>query len=132
LIIAASSEKVELQIFATARRIAMAQSFSYELSVPGNPSDAQARLKGAVTDRVTAAGSMRLASEGPDSLTFRPKWSFPVFLAATRMLSGEGVTLSFNAGDEAAATRVAVSGKVGGSTRKLASREFWTETLQAT
>ncbi|MGO9904938.1 MAG: hypothetical protein ACLP4R_07615 [Solirubrobacteraceae bacterium] len=110
----------------------MAQSFSYDLSVPGTPSEAQARLKGTVTERMRVAGRMRLASEDSSSLTFRPGWSFPVFLAASRMISGETVTLSFSAGDGAGGTRVAVSGKVGGAAKRLATREFWTETLQAT
>jgi hypothetical protein len=105
----------------------MAESFSYELSVPGAPPDAQARLKDIVTERLHVAGSMRLASEGPGSLTFRPRWTFPVLLAAVRTISGETVTLSFSA--DGSGTRVAVSGKVGSSTRRLASREFWAETL---
>lgn len=105
----------------------MAESFSHELTVSGAPSDAQARFKNIVTERLRVAGSMRLASEGPDSLTFRPRWTFPVLLAAARTISGETVTLSFTADD--GATRVTVKGKVGSSTRRLASREFWAETL---
>jgi hypothetical protein len=108
----------------------MAQSFSHDLSVPGAPSEAQARLKGTVTERLRVNGSMRLASEDASSLTFRPRWSFPVILAATRIIGGETVRLSFGAGD--GGTVVSVSGKVGGTARKLASREFWAETLQAT
>lgn len=107
----------------------MAQSFSYDLSVPGTPSEAQARLKETVTERLRVNGSMRLASEDASSLTFRPRWGFPVLLAATRILGGEGATLSFGPSD--GATKVAVSGKVGGSARKLATRDFWAETLQA-
>lgn len=108
----------------------MAQSFSYELSVPGTPSEAQARLKGTVTERLRVNGSMRLASEDASSLTFRPRWTFPIILAVTRTIGGETVTLSFSAGE--GTTRIAVSGKVGGMARKLATREFWAETLQAT
>ncbi|HTX12473.1 MAG TPA: hypothetical protein VME22_27895 [Solirubrobacteraceae bacterium] len=110
----------------------MAQSFSYDLSVPGSPSEAQARLKSTITDRMRTAGRMRLASEDASTLSFRPGWSFPVFLAASRMISGETVTLSFSAAEGAAGTRIVVSGKVGGTYRKLATREFWAETLQAT
>jgi hypothetical protein len=106
----------------------MAQSFSYDLSVPGTPSEAQARLKGTVTERLHNAGSMRLAGEDASSLTFRPRFTFPVILATTRMITGETVKLSFNAGG--GGTVVTVSGKVGGSARKLATREFWAETLQ--
>jgi hypothetical protein len=105
----------------------MADSFSYELSLPGAPSDAQARLKAIVTERLRVAGSMRLASEDPGALTFRPRWTFPMLLAVVRMISGETVTLSFAA--DGGATRVAVTGKVGSSTRKLASQEFWAELL---
>jgi hypothetical protein len=108
----------------------MAQSFSYDLTVPGAPSEAQARLKGTVTERLRVAGIMRLASEDANSLTFRPRWTFPVLLAAARTIGGEMVRLSFTPAD--GATRVAVTGKVGGATRKLATREFWAETLQAT
>lgn len=103
----------------------MAESFSHELSVPGAPSDAQARYKDIVTERLRVAGSMRLASEDPDSLTFRPRWTFPMLLAVVRMISGETVTLSFAA--DGGATRVTVRGKVGSSTRRLASEEFWAE-----
>jgi hypothetical protein len=110
----------------------MAQSFTYDLSVPGTPSEAQARLKGPVTERVRVTGRMRLAAEDSSSLTFRPGWSFPVFLAASRMISGETVKLSFTAGDGGGGTQVAVSGKVGGSAKRLGTREFWAETLQVT
>jgi hypothetical protein len=108
----------------------MAQTFTYDLSVPGTPSEAQARLKGTVTERVRTAGRMRLAAEDPSSLTFKPGWSFPVFLAASRMIGGETVKLSFSSADDG--TRVSVSGKVGKSAKKVATREFWAETLQAT
>jgi len=107
----------------------MAESFSYELSVSGAPAEALARLKGTVTERLRVAGRMRLAGEDSSSLTFRPRWTFPVLLAATRTIGGETVKLSFTAGD--GGTRVAVVGKVGGSARRLATREFWAETLQA-
>jgi hypothetical protein len=110
----------------------MAQSFSYDLSVPGSPSEAQARLKGTVTERLRVTGTMRLVGEDSSSLTFRPRWGFPMFLAASRMISGETVKLSFTAADGTTGTRVAVSGKVGGTAKKLATREFWAETLQAT
>ena len=108
----------------------MAQSFSYDLSVPGTPSEAQARLKGTVTERLRAAASMRPAGEEANSLMFRPRWSFPVLLAATRMIGGENVKLSFTAGG--GGTQVAVSGKVGNNLGKVATREFWAETLQGT
>jgi hypothetical protein len=100
----------------------MAQSFSYDLSVSGAPSDAQARLKGTVTERLRAAASMRLATEERNSLTFRPRWTFPVLLAASRMIGGETVELSFTAADSG--TRIAVTGKVVGGACKLATREF--------
>ena len=109
----------------------MAQSFSFDLSVPGAPSEAQARLKGPVTARMKTAASMRLAGEDASSLKFRPSWKFPVTLAVARMIGGEGATLSFAPGEHGT-TKIAVSGKVGGSTAKLARREFWAETLQAT
>jgi hypothetical protein len=108
----------------------MAQSFSYDLSVAGSPTEVQARLKGTVTERLRSAASMRLAGEDGSSLTFKPRWTFPVTLAATRLIGGEGVKLSFTAAN--GATQVAVSGKVGNSSSKVASREFWTEALQAT
>jgi hypothetical protein len=110
----------------------MAQSFTYDLPVPGTPAEAQARLKETVAERLRVVGRMRLATEDSSSLTFRPGWSFPVFLAASRMISGESVKLSFTAGDGAGGTQVAVSGKVGGTAKRLATREFWAETLQAT
>ncbi|HUA45294.1 MAG TPA: hypothetical protein VMA77_08720 [Solirubrobacteraceae bacterium] len=109
----------------------MPESFSYDLSVPGTPAEALARLKGTVTERLRVAGRMRLAGEDANSLTFRPRWSFPLLLAASRTIGGETVKLNFSAGDGGTGTRVAVAGKVGGSVRKLATREFWAETLQA-
>jgi hypothetical protein len=74
---------------------------------------------------------MRLVSEDSSSLTFRPRWTFPVMLAAARTMAGETVKLTFATADDGG-TRVAVAGKVGASVKKLATREFWAETLQAT
>ena len=52
----------------------MSQSFTYELSVPGSPSDAQARVQSAVTERMRQAAKMRLAGQDTSSLSFRPQW----------------------------------------------------------
>ena len=103
----------------------MARSFSHDLSVSGSPSDVQARLRGVLIERLRRSAKMRLAGEQPSSLTFRPRWSWPVLLALYRMVSGEVVNVSFSAGD--GGTQVAVSGKVAGNAEAVADREFWSE-----
>lgn len=103
----------------------MARSFSHDLAVSGSPSDAQARLRGVLIERVRRSAKMRLASEQPSSLTFRPRWSWPLALALYRMISGEVVNVRFSATD--GGTQVAVSGKVAGNAEAIADREFWAE-----
>jgi hypothetical protein len=103
----------------------MARSFSHDLSVSGSPSDVQARLRGVLIERLRRSAKMRLAGEQPSSLTFRPRWSWPVLLALYRMVSGEVVNVSFSAGD--GGTQVGVSGKVAGNAEAVADREFWSE-----
>jgi len=74
----------------------MARSFSHDLSVSGSPSDVQARLRGLLIERLRRSAAMRLASEQPSALSFRPRWSWPVALALYRMISaltGIGVTI---------------------------------------
>jgi len=106
----------------------MSKSFSYDLSVAGSPSEAQARLREVVTQQLRQSAKMHLTSEDSNSLAFRPQWGFPLVATVARLIRGEGVKLSFSAGD--GGTLVAVSGKVGAE--RVASREFWAETLGAT
>jgi hypothetical protein len=108
----------------------MARSFSHDLPVSGSPSDAQARLRGALIERLRRSASMRLAGEQPNSLTFRPRWSWPLLLALYRVLSGEVVHVRLSAGE--GGTQVAVSGKVAGNAEAIADREFWAEMLGTT
>lgn len=107
----------------------MSQSFSYDLSLPGSPADAQARVKESVTEQMRQTAKMRLSSQDPESLSFRPKWGFPLVAALFRMIGGEGVKLNFTAAE--GGTRVTVSGKVGGDGEKVANRDYWAETLSA-
>jgi hypothetical protein len=107
----------------------MSQSFTYELSVAGSPSDAQARVRSAVTDRMRQAAKMRLAGQDASSLSFRPQWSWPLLAALFRNIGGEAVKLSFSADN--GGTRVTVSGKVGGDAEKVAKRDFRAQTLSA-
>jgi hypothetical protein len=107
----------------------VAQSFSYDLSVSGSPADVQARVQGAVTDRMRQEAKMRLANQDSTSLSFRPRWSWPLLAALSRVIGGEAVKLDFSAAG--GGTRVAVSGKVGGSAEKVAHRDFWEQTLGA-
>jgi hypothetical protein len=107
----------------------MSQSFSYDLSLSGSPADAQARVREAVTEQMSQTAKMRLASQDSNSLSFRPKWSWPLVAALFRMIGGEAVKLNFSADD--GGTHVTVSGKVGGDAGKVANREFWAETLSA-
>jgi len=108
----------------------MSRSFSYDLSMPETPADAQARVRGVVTDQLRQTAKMRLASEQSNSLTFRPQWSWPLLAALYRMISGEAVKVNLSAIDSG--TRVAVSGKVAGGAEKVADRQFWAQTLGAT
>ena len=78
-------------------------------------------------ERLRRSAKMRLAGEQPNSLTFRPRWSWPLLLALYRVLSGEVVHVRFSAGE--GGTQVAVSGKVAGNAEAIADREFWTEIL---
>jgi hypothetical protein len=108
----------------------MARSFSHDLSVSGSPSDAQARLRAALIERLRRAAKMRLAGEQPNSLTFRPRWSWPLLLALYRVVSGEVVNVRFSAAE--GGTQIAVSGKVAGNAEAIADREFWAEMLGTT
>jgi hypothetical protein len=103
----------------------MARSFSHDLSVSGSPSDVQARLRGVLIERLRRSAKMRLASEQPNALAFRPRWSWPLALALYRMISGELVNVRFSAAD--GGTQVAVSGKVAGNAEAIADQEFWAE-----
>ena len=107
----------------------MARSFSHDMSVPGAPSDAQARLRGVWIERLRRAAKMRLAGEEPNSMTFRPRWSWPLVLALYHQLSGETVHVKFSAAE--GGTQVAVSGKVAGNAEAVADQEFWAEALRA-
>ena len=107
----------------------MSQSFSYDLSVAGSPADAQARVQGAVTERMRQTARMRLANQASNSLSFRPQWSWPLLAALFRMVGGEAVTLNFSAAN--GGTRVTISGKVGGDAEKVANRDFWAQTLSS-
>jgi hypothetical protein len=107
----------------------MSQSFSYDLSLPGSPADAQARVKESVTEQMREIAKMRLAGQDPEGLSFRPRWSWPLVAALFRVIGGEGVKLNFTAAEDG--TRVTVSGKVGGDGEKVANRDFWTQALSA-
>jgi hypothetical protein len=105
----------------------VSQSFSYDLAVSGPPAEAQARVSGAVTERMRQTAKMRLANQDSKLLSFRPQWSWPLLAALFRVIGGEAVTLNFSAADDG--TRVTVSGKVGGDAEKVANRDFWAQTL---
>jgi hypothetical protein len=78
---------------------------------------------------MSQTAKMRLATENPNSLLFRPKWSWPLLAALFRVISGETVKMEFRADN--GRTRVTVSGKVGGDAEKVAHRDFWAQTLGA-
>jgi hypothetical protein len=107
----------------------MARSFSHDMSVPGSPSDVQARLRGVLIERLRRSAKMRLAGEEPNSMTFRPRWSWPLLLALYHQVSGETVHVKFSAAE--GGTQVAVSGKVAGNAEAVADQEFWAEALRA-
>ena len=107
----------------------MARSFSHDLSVSGSIADVQARLRGVLIDRLRRSAGMRLASEEPNSLEFRPRWRWPLLLALYLVVSGEAVHVKLSAVD--GATQVAVSGKVAGAAEVVADHEFWEEALNS-
>jgi len=67
----------------------MSQSLSYDPSQPGSPADAQARVRGAVSEQMRQTAKMRrLASQDSTSLSFRPQWRWPLLVALFRMMAG--------------------------------------------
>jgi hypothetical protein len=87
-------------------------------------------VRDAVKKQMREAARMKLTSEDPSTMAFRPVLSWPLFAAASRVAAGEEVKLSF--APEGDGTQVAVSGKVGGrGASAVASREFWEQTLGA-
>jgi hypothetical protein len=105
----------------------MPRSFSYDLTLTESPTTAQARLRDVVNEQIRQSADMRPAHQGPDSMAFRPQWDWPLFMAITRRIRGEGINLEFREAD--LGTTVAVTGKVAGKAEQVASREFWTRTL---
>jgi hypothetical protein len=105
----------------------MPQSFSYDLTLAESPTKAQARLRQIVTEQMLRSADMSSAHESSDSMAFRPRWGWPLFLAGTRRIRGEKIDLTFRASD--LGTTVVVAGKVAGHAQQVASREFWTRTL---
>jgi hypothetical protein len=105
----------------------MPRSFSYDLSLTESPAKARASVREAVTEQVLRSADMRPAHEAPDSMAFRPQWSWPLLVALTRRIRGENINLEFRPSD--LGTNVAVTGKVAGNAETVASREFWARTL---
>ena len=95
----------------------MARSFTHDLSMPGAPPEAQARLRGVLVERMRRSAKMRLAGEQAGSMTFRPRWSWPLLLALYHQISGEAVHVKFSAA-EGGRTAVAISGKVAGTQKR--------------
>jgi len=124
----------------------MTQAFSYELSTPGTPEAAEARLQGVISERLrrpsggSAAGNaqrqMRLSKHTPTSLSYKPKLLAPLPISLSiwvgRRLRGENVEVRFTPDGADGQTRVTVSGKVGNGTQAIADREFWIGVLGAT
>jgi hypothetical protein len=106
----------------------MSQSFSYSVSLDESPAAAQARVRQAVTDQLSQAAGMRPAP-APDQnqMAFVPKWGWPLVASAARRASGEKISLKFRETDNG--TKVAISGKVGGASDRVADREFWESAL---
>lgn len=105
----------------------MPRTFSYDLPLTESPTQAHARLREVVTERILQSADMRPEHEVGDSMAFRPQWGWPLLVAATRRLRGENINLEFRATD--LGTSVAVTGKVSGHAEMVASNEFWTKTL---
>jgi len=122
----------------------VAHTFSYEFSTSGTPEEAEARLQGAISERLrrpTGGGvsnhhrQMRLSKQTATSLSYKPKPA--VFLPVSfsiwvrRLLGGENVEVNFapNGGD--GQTRITASGKVGSGSQAIADREFWTAILNS-
>ncbi|HYB30263.1 MAG TPA: hypothetical protein VEF89_26900 [Solirubrobacteraceae bacterium] len=123
----------------------MAQTFSYEFSTSGTPEEAEARLQGAINERLrrpsggssasNAQRQMRLSKQTSTSLSYKPKLLAPLPISLSiwlgRRLQGENVDVQFADGGNGQ-TRVSVSGKVGHGTQAIADRDFWTGVLSVT
>jgi hypothetical protein len=110
----------------------MASSFSFDFSTSERPDDAQAQLRGRLTERLSSMG-MRLSKQTPTSASYRPKWK-PIIIGTliwlSRELSGQKVNVTFTS-DEGE-THMKVSGKVSGKAQPVADKEFWTGVLSTT
>jgi len=123
----------------------MAKTFSYEFSVSGRPEETEARLQGAISERLrrptggsTASNlqhQMRLDEQTATSLSYKPKLAAPLPVSFAiwvgRVLRGENVEVQFALVNGDGETRITVSGKVGSAAQAIADREFWTGILSS-
>ena len=108
----------------------MASTFNIELSMREAPAEAQARAATALTEPARAVG-LRLTKRGAGELGYKPRVQFPFLVMLYHNLSGEQMTVKFEAG-AAGGTRVTISGKVAGANHGLAADpEHWSEALGA-
>ncbi len=108
----------------------MANTFNLELSMREPPTEAQARAATALKEPARAVG-LHLTKRGAGELDYRARIKFPLVVSLYHHLSGEQMTVKFEPGVEGG-TRVAINGKVAGSSHTLAADpEYWSEALGA-
>jgi len=108
----------------------MPSAFNLELSMREAPSEAQARAATALVEPARAVG-LRLTKRGAGELGYTPRVQFPFLVMLYHKLSGEQMTVRFEAGT-GGGTRVMISGKVAGGNHMLAEDpEHWSEALGA-
>ena len=109
----------------------MAQQFELELSMREDPAEAQARAASALEDPARAVG-LRLTKRGAAELSYKTSVKFPFLLRLYHNLSGEGMTVAFQAAPDGG-TRVTLTGAVARANHAVASDpEHWSEALGAT
>ena len=106
----------------------MAQQFTLQLSMPEQPTEAQAHAATALADPARAVG-LRLTKRGAGELDYRTHVKFPLLLRLWHNLNGERMTVGFEPAS-GGGTRVTLTGAVTRSNHALASDpEHWSAAL---
>ncbi|HEY7966460.1 MAG TPA: hypothetical protein VID68_05495 [Solirubrobacteraceae bacterium] len=108
----------------------MASSFSVSVSMSEAPAAAQAKAVNALEDAARRVG-LRLTRRGGGELGYRPRVQFPFLLMLWHYLSGERMTIRFEAG-ASGGTTVTLSGAVARAALPVASDPaHWADPLGA-
>ena len=108
----------------------MASGFSLSLSMSEDPARAQAKAASALEDAARRVG-LRLTKREAGELGYRPRVQFPFLLMLWHYLSGERMSVRFEAAT-GGGTSVTLSGAVASAALPLASDpDHWAEPLGA-